>query len=82
MEVRPALARRHPVATIAASILAGLIGMGLLSTGAGMFQRDGSPLERIVVAERACSHYAFESERMNCVSMFLVEARSQRVAQE
>jgi hypothetical protein len=82
MEVRPALARRHPVATIAASILAGVIGMGLLSTVAGMFQRDGSPLERIVVAERACSHYAFESERMNCVSMFLVEARSQRVAQE
>jgi hypothetical protein len=82
MDAKLALTRRHPAATIAASILAGVIGMSLLSTVAGRFQRDGSPLERVVVAERACSHYAYESERASCVRTFLVEARLQRVAQE
>ena len=82
IDAKPVLARRHLAATVVAAILAGVIGMGLLSNVAGMFQRDGSPLERVVVAERACSHYAFESERMNCVSMFLVNARLQRVAKE
>ena len=80
MSAKPVLARPHIGATIVATVLSVLIGIGLLAAVAGLFLRDGAPFERVVIAERACANYAFVSERETCVRLYLATSRVQSVA--
>jgi len=80
MNAKPILARPHVATTIVAAALSALIAIALLSAVAGLFQRDGAPFEQVVIAERACTNYAFVSEREDCVRLFLAASRVRNVA--
>jgi len=80
MNAKPFLAHPHVGTTIVATALSALIAIGLLSAVAGLFLRDGTPLEQIVIAEHACADYAFASERETCMRLFLAGSHIQRVA--
>ena len=66
--------------TIVAAALSFLVTTGLFTAVAGLFLRDGTPLQNVAIAERACSDLAFVSEREACVRLFLAAARDRRVA--
>lgn len=80
MNAKPVLARPHVSTTIVAALASAIISIGLLSTVTGVFQRDGAPLEQLVVAEHACADRAFVSEREACVRSYLAALRLQRIA--
>jgi hypothetical protein len=80
MNARPVLPRRPAATTFIAAALAALVAIGLLGTVAGLFQRDGAPLEQLAVAERACADRAFVSEREVCMRLFLAASRVRSVA--
>jgi hypothetical protein len=80
MNAKPSLPRRPVGTTVAAAVLSILIAIGLLTSVAAMFQHDGAPLEHVVIAERACSEYAFVSERESCMRSFLAASRVRNVA--
>jgi hypothetical protein len=84
MNAKPFLAyphsHPHVRTTIIAAALSALIAIALLSAVAGLFLRDGTPLEQIVIAEHACADYAFVSEREACIRSYL--AASQVAAPE
>jgi hypothetical protein len=65
--------------TIIAAVAA-FIALGVLSSVAFLFQRDGAPMERLVAAEHACSQHVYISERQACVREWLVAAQSSRIA--
>jgi len=71
MNAKPTLARPHVAISIAAAALAALISLGLLGSVTGLFQRDGTPFEQAVLAERACADQRFVSERETCVCAYL-----------
>ena len=79
MNAKPTLARPRVVTTIAAALSA-VIAIGLLAAVSGLFQRDGAPLEQVVIAEHACANHAFLSEREACVRLHLAASRVQDVA--
>ncbi len=58
MSAKPILTHPRVATTIVAAVLSAFIAIGLLSAVAGLFQRDGTPLAQIVIAERACANYA------------------------
>ena len=72
--------RHHIVTMIVAVVLSALIATGLLGAVAGLFLRDGSPLEQMVIGEHACVDYAFVSERETCMQSFLAASQIQNVA--
>lgn len=76
MNAKPTLASPHVARTIVAAALAAVIAIGLLNAVSRLFQRDGAPFERLVAAERACVHCAFESERKTCVGSYLAASRA------
>lgn len=80
MNTKPVLARPHIGATIVASVLSVLIGIGLLAAVAGLLLRDGAPLEQLVIAEHACADHVFVSERETCMRLFLAASHVQNVA--
>lgn len=80
MSTKPTLARPRVVTTIAAAALSAVIAIGLLAAVTGLFQRDGAPLEQVVVAEHACADHTLISEREACVRLHLAASRVQDVA--
>lgn len=80
MNAKPKLARPQVVTTLVAATLATLIAIGLLTAVTGLFQRAGAPFEQVVIAEHACTTYAFVSEREACVRLHLATSRVQNVA--
>ncbi len=80
MNAKPAFARRPAAVNVAAAALAVLIGFGTLGAVTGMFQREGTPFEQLVVAEQACADRTFVSERQTCVRSFIAATRVQNVA--
>jgi hypothetical protein len=80
MNAKLVLARPHIGTTIVATVLSVLIGIGLLAAVAGLFLRDGAPLEQVVIAEHACADYAFVSERETCMRSFLAASPVRSVA--
>ena len=80
MNAKPKLARPHAVTTLVAATLATLIAIGLLTVVVGLFEHDGTPFEQVVIAEHACTNYAFVSEREACVRLFLASSRIRNVA--
>jgi hypothetical protein len=80
MNATPALPRRSFHAVTIPTILAAVIGSGLIAGVTGLFQHDGSPFERLVAAAPTCAHYAYVSERERCVSTYLAVTRQQTLA--
>ncbi len=80
MNTKPTLAHPRLATTIAAAALSAVIAIGLLTAVTGLFQRDGAPLEQVVIAEHACADHAFISEREACVRLHLAASRVQNVA--
>ena len=80
MFIRPTFSRPHAASTLVAAALAALIAIGLLKSVTGAFQRDGSPVEQQVVAERACAREVYVSERDSCMRAYLVASHPERVA--
>lgn len=80
MNANPTLPRPHLATTIALAALSVVIAIGILTAITGLFQRDGSPFEQVVIAEHACANFAFASERQNCVRLYLATSRAQNVA--
>lgn len=70
----------RPIAHFAAATLAVIVAIGLLASVTALFQRDGRPMERLVVAERACAGFAYASERQACVSEWLAATRTMSTA--
>jgi len=79
MNTKPILALPHG-ASIVAAALSFLITIGLFTALVGLFLRDGTPLQNVAIAERACSELAFVSEREACVRSFLAAAYDRHVA--
>lgn len=71
MNAKPTFTRPHTATSIVAAALAALISLGLLGAVTGLFQRDGTPFEQVVIAERACADQQFVSERECCVRAYL-----------
>ncbi len=80
MGSRPALPRTNPIVAAAAAGLAAVACVVCLSTVVNLFLAGGTPMERLVVAERSCSTHRYISEREECVRQWLVAADNQRIA--
>jgi len=80
MNAKPVLTHPHVGTAIVAAALSALIALALLSAVAGLFQREGTPLAQVVIAEHACSNNVFVSERETCVRSHLATSRVQNVA--
>jgi hypothetical protein len=80
MNAKPTLARPHVVTTIVAAALSSFIAIGLLAAVTDLFQRDGAPFKQVVIAEHACTNYAFVSEQETCVRLYFAASRIQNVA--
>jgi hypothetical protein len=80
MKAKPGVAHPNVVTTIVVAALSALIGIGLLSAVTGLFQRDGTPFEHVVIAEHDCTNYAFVSEREACVRLYLASSHVLNVA--
>jgi hypothetical protein len=80
MNTKPVLPRSHIGTTIVAAALSFLIAIGLLTAVAGLFLDEGTPLQNVVIAERACSEFTFISEREACVRSFLAASYHRRLA--
>ena len=79
MNTKAVLARPLGI-TIAAAALSFLVAIGLFTAVAGLFLRNGAPLQDVAIAERACIESVYVSERDACVRSFLAEADRRRVA--
>ena len=80
MHTKPVLAPSPIGASIAAAALSMLVALGLLIAVAGLFLHEGTPLQNVVIAEQACSEFAFQSERETCVRSFLDASYHRRLA--
>jgi len=80
MNTKPTLPRSSSISSTVAAALATFIAIGLLTSVAFLFQRDGSPLEQLAAAERACTQHVYVSEREACMREWLVAARASKVA--
>ena len=76
MNSTPTLMLSRPMAHFIAATLAVIVAIGLLASVTALFQRDGRPFERLVVAERACTGFAYASEREACISQWLAATRA------
>ena len=54
MDAKLTYPQSSPLSTSAVAAIAALIAIGLLTAVAFLFQRDGTPLEQLATAERAC----------------------------
>jgi hypothetical protein len=80
MNAKSALAQPHVGTKLVAAALSALIGISLLSAVTGLFQRNGTPFDQVVAAERACADRAYVSEIETCVRSNLAASRLQRIA--
>ena len=80
MNARSTFFRRRAAAIVVPAVLATLVAVGLVGAVSGLFQHDGAPFARQVVAERACSRFSYASEREACVRSWLAAERQGQVA--
>ena len=66
---------------IVAAALAVVVALGLLWSVTKLFQSRGEPFAQVAAAERACSHYAYHSERQTCVKRWIAWNNTTSVAQ-
>jgi len=72
----------NPVTHFIAATMATIIAIGLLASVATLFQRDGLPMRRLLLAERACSEYRYVSERDACMRQWLAATRTLSTASQ
>ena len=80
MNAKPTFAAPSPLSITVAAALAAFIAIGLLTAVVFLFQRDGTPLEQLATAERACTQHVYISERETCIREWLAAARASNVA--
>lgn len=80
MNARPAALQTNPIAVAVAATLAAVACIAGLSSVVNLFLADGTPMQRLVVAEQACASYRYASERQACVQQWLIAAETQRIA--
>ncbi len=80
MNAKPTFARPSSLSITIAAALATFIAIGLLTAVAFLFEHDGTPLQQVATAERACMHHVYVSEREACMGEWLAAARGQNVA--
>jgi hypothetical protein len=68
------------IGTSIAAAAAAAVAIGLLSLVVHMFRSEGTPMEQLVAAERACKQHQYRSEREQCMNEWLASARSTQVA--
>lgn len=56
------------------------ISIGMLGAVVALFTSEGAPFAEAMVAERACSEYAFASERGQCMQSFVASAHRHVIA--
>jgi hypothetical protein len=76
MNVKPTLEHPSSATVAVAAMLSTTIAIGTLSAVVVLFQRDGAPLERVAVAERACAGKVYVSEREACMRELLDASRT------
>ena len=72
--------RAASTTTVVAVALASAIAVGLLAAVVTLFERDGYPMEGVLVAEHACSAGSYVSERETCMRDWLATYRIQHVS--
>jgi hypothetical protein len=80
MNATPALVHRRFVTSFCAAALSAVIAIGLLAAVTALFQRDGAPFGRVIIAEHACANHTFISERRRCVCSYLAASHAPNVA--
>ena len=80
MNATPTFACPSLLSITVAAALATFIAIALLTAVVFLFQRDGAPMERLAVAERACTQYVYVSEREACMREWLAAASTRIVA--
>jgi hypothetical protein len=80
MNAKPTFASPSSLSITVAAALATFIAIGLLTAVAFLFQRDGTPLEQLAAAERACTQHVYVSEREACMHEWLAAAHASNVA--
>ncbi len=75
MIVKPAFSISGPIPTVVAAFTATCIAVGTLWAVAALFKSHGAPMGRLLVAERACAHYMFHSERIACMNREVAASR-------
>lgn len=72
--------RPSSLSVTVAATLAAFIAIGLLASVVVLFQLDGTPLELLVRAERACMQQLFVSERDACMRELLIAVQASSIA--
>jgi hypothetical protein len=72
--------RHSSLSTTVAAALATFIAIGLLTALAFLFQHDGTPMEKLATAERACTQRVYVSEREACMREWLAAVRASNIA--
>jgi len=80
MHARLNFASPSSTLTVAAAALATVIAIGILWAVTALFQSRGTPMERLVAAERGCAQYAYQSERQACMTRWLAASQSRTIA--
>jgi hypothetical protein len=80
MNPKPIFPRHSSLSITVAAALATFIAISLLTGVVFLFQRDGTPLEQLAAAERACTQHVYVSEREACMRDWLAAARASNVA--
>ena len=80
MNAQLKFASPSPALTVAAAFLATVIGLGILSGFATLFQSRGAPMERLGAAERACAQHIYLSERQACMNEWLAATQPVSIA--
>jgi len=65
-----------------AATLAGAIAIAIVAGMASLFLRDGTPMQQLVAAERACAGHAYVSEREVCARDWVVASGAPRIASQ
>ena len=80
MNSKPTFPQLSLISITVAAGLATFIAIGLLTAVVFLFQRDGTPMEQLAAAERACTQRVYVSEREACMREWLAAARALNVA--
>jgi hypothetical protein len=80
MYAKPAIPQPSSLAITVGAALAAVIAIGLLTSVAFLFQRDGAPMAQLAAAERACAQLAYVSEREICIRQWIATASPPNVA--
>ena len=80
MNAKLKLGSTSSIMTVAASMLATFITLGILSAVVSLFQSRDASTGRLAAAERACAQRAYQSDREVCMSQWLANVHGNRVA--